>query len=338
MRAAAVAGVLLGTGLLAGHALADTVTVPVPSLPQVTVSVPSLPQVTVPTVAAAPLPAPATTAAPAATSATVPAASSVVRSTLGGPASSPSSSAAPSSSSGPSSDGPEPAKVERFRSSRSWIATTGPKRKRVTTLTFVLPHAARVVFVVKQVAPVCRVLGRFGVEGHRGVNRVRLPGRVIDLRLDPGTYRVSARTAAGTLIRRVTLVVVDRGAPSRGQLASARAANVCAAATRLATAAGTSSTGATNDSGATRSQPAAAGVNTHSGAVLGESVQKAARVIQPAVVALLALAILLLGLASMPRVADADSRMNDLFSRHRVEIAGVGAAAFVAVVLMFLVG
>jgi len=72
--------------------------------------------------------------------------------------------------------------------------------------------------------------------------------------------------------------------------------------------------------------------------VLGTSVAKAARAIQPLLVALLALAIVLLALASLPRMAVPESRTSDLLARHRIEIAGLGAAAFGAVVIGFLLG
>jgi hypothetical protein len=72
--------------------------------------------------------------------------------------------------------------------------------------------------------------------------------------------------------------------------------------------------------------------------VLGTSVAKAARAIQPLLVALLALAIALLGLASLPRMALPESRTSDLLARYRIELAGLGAAAFGAVVIGFLLG
>jgi hypothetical protein len=72
--------------------------------------------------------------------------------------------------------------------------------------------------------------------------------------------------------------------------------------------------------------------------VLAASVEKVARAIQPVLVALLALAIMLLAVASLPQAAVPESRANDLLSRHRVEIAGLGAAAFVAVIIAFLLG
>jgi hypothetical protein len=195
--------------------------------------------------------------------------------------------------------------------------------------------------VVKQVSPTCRVAGQFSVQGHAGLNRVRFPGRAKHLQLEAGTYRISARTRSGRLLRRVTIVVVEGETPSSSEVSSARAANVCTAAGSLASAsAAAGSTGASNTSlsvghpsaSGTRAQ----GTNTHSGAVLGTSVAKAARAIQPLLVALLSLAIVLLALASLPRMALRESRTSDLLARHRIEIAGLGAAAFAAVVIGFL--
>jgi hypothetical protein len=79
------------------------------------------------------------------------------------------------------------------------------------------------------------------------------------------------------------------------------------------------------------------GPNLHSG-VLASSVEKTARAIRPLLVALLALAILLLGVASLPREAVPEPRMHYLLARHRVELAGLWAAALVAVALAFLLG
>jgi hypothetical protein len=72
--------------------------------------------------------------------------------------------------------------------------------------------------------------------------------------------------------------------------------------------------------------------------VLGTTAANAARTIQPLLVALLALAIVLLALASLPRMALPESRTSDLLARHRIQIAGLGAAAFAAVLIGFLLG
>src|SRR5438132_6664992 len=260
MRAAAATILLLAAGVLAGHALGDTV--PVPTVATVTVStpvvtvpitVPTLPT-TVPTVPTAPttvptLPPPpvATTAVKVPTSTTPPAAPLPKESSLVGSSEGPSSTGASggsparagahSSSPGPGSVEPS---VERFRPSRTWITTTGPKSRRVVTLTFRLPYSQRVFFLVQQVAPTCRTVDQFVVRGHAGRNRIRFPARPSRFRLVPGTYRISVQTRGGLLVQRVTIVVVDHGTPSRDEIAAARAANVCPATVNIA-AAGTSS-------------------------------------------------------------------------------------------------
>lgn len=75
------------------------------------------------------------------------------------------------------------------------------------------------------------------------------------------------------------------------------------------------------------------GANSHSG-VLAPSLEKTAEALRPIVVVLLALAILLLGVASLPRTAVPDPRLHDLLARHRVDLASVGAAALVAVAFL----
>jgi hypothetical protein len=57
---------------------------------------------------------------------------------------------------------------------------------------------------------------------------------------------------------------------------------------------------------------------------------------QPVLVAVLALAIVMLALASLPGFAVPEPRVNEVLARHRLEIAGLGAAALVAVALAFL--
>jgi hypothetical protein len=83
-------------------------------------------------------------------------------------------------------------------------------------------------------------------------------------------------------------------------------------------------------------KPQSAGPSLHPGGVLGSSVEETARAIRPLLVGLLGVAILLLGIASLPRVATPESRAGDVLASHRTEIAGLGAVAFVAVVIAFL--
>jgi len=226
-------------------------------------------------------------------------------------------------------------------------------------LTFVLPHAGRVILTVNQVSPQCIGVGHLTVRGRSGLNRVRFSGRVHGQQLGPGTYRISIRTPSGQVVRRVTLVVVNGSAPSREELKSMRAANTCPARTEQSSLI-SSGSGSGSGSGSAAAAPAASsgsgqppassgasgsglgvvaptGPNVHSG-VLGSSIQETARALHPLLIALLALSILLLAVASLPRYALTDPRMHDLLARHRVEIAGLGAAALVAVAVAFFVG
>lgn len=143
-------------------------------------------------------------------------------------------------------------------------------------------------------------------------------------------------------MRRVILVVVAGGTPSAAEIAGARAANNCVTTARLASATSANVTPGSGTPVASGGLPSASppvqGESTHPGAVLGTSVERAARAIRPAVIALLALAILLLGVASVPPLAAPYSRASYILASHRIELAGLGAAAFVAVIVAFLLG
>ena len=206
------------------------------------------------------------------------------------------------------------------------------------TLTFSLLHAERLFFVVQQVAPSCRTVDHFSVRGHPGKNRIRFPARGSRLRLGPGTYRVAVQTRSGLLAQRVTIVVVDRGRPSRDEIAAARAADVCAAAARSSSGASNTNGLASSLAGTQRGNSLPESKNTRPGAVLGATLARAARAFQPLLVGLLALAIALLGIASLPRLATTGSAANQLLGRYRIAIAGLGATALTAGLIMFLAG
>ena len=193
------------------------------------------------------------------------------------------------------------------------------------------------LFVIQQVAPSCRTVEQFTVRGRAGRNRIRFPAPASRLRLVPGTYRISAHTSGGLLVRRVTIVVVDHGTPSRDEIAAARAANVCPAASSIG-GAGTSS-GVSNASSLAGSSPSPLQdrAKPHPGAVLGASLARAARAIEPLLVGLLGLAIALLGIAALPRVATNGSPANAFLVRYRIAIAGLGATALTAAVIVLLV-
>ena len=203
------------------------------------------------------------------------------------------------------------------------------------------------MFTVNQVSPACVGVGHFNVAGHAGLNRVRFAGVVNGRRLAPGTYRIAIRTASGRTVRRVTLVVVRGSAPSLDELHALRAQNACSGASSASsttTSSSSSSASAAKPFGPQKlPQPKTSaeglaprhGPHLHSG-VLASSVEETARALQPALIALLAMAILLLGAASLPREAVPGPRAHDALARHRVELAGLGAAALVAVAVAFL--
>ena len=258
--------------------------------------------------------------------------------------SSSSATAAPSSGPSGTSTAAPGAGGASLQVSRSWIGTKGPKTRRRTILTFVLPRAARVIFTVRQVSPVCRVAVRFVVHGHRGVNRIRFPRPTSRFELTPGTYRISGHALRGRLVKRATIVVVRAGTPSVAQIAAARSANVCPTVPTSFHAGSTGQLPASDVAGPLAQggpgllAPQGAGPALHSGGVLGSSVEETARAIRPLLVGVLAFAIALLGIASLPRVATPESRASDLLARHRRELAGLGTAALIAVLITFLVG
>ena len=197
-----------------------TLTLPTVTVPPVTTPVVTTPAVTTPTV---PLPpqAPPAPKVPRVRLPAVPPPPSVPRGGAAG-------------DSGPSTDDSQQGgraetsreQASRLRLARDWIARRGPHGERRTMLIFVLRKSAVVEFVVLQMAPECRRVGRFRVRGHQGVNRVRVPARVGGEPLAPGTYRVVARAIpTGRTVGRARLVVVDRA--SRAEIRAARKADSC---------------------------------------------------------------------------------------------------------------
>jgi hypothetical protein len=191
------------------------------------------------------------------------------------------------------------------------------------------------------------------VVGHKGTNRFRLRGSVGHRKLPPGTYRLAARTHGGPSVV-YTTVLVRRHRPTRSELASALRSNACVAAGQLAiarlvgaavgsifgsasgiTSGGSTSTG--NSTGAesrtlgvaARAQPS---ISTFSPANLSKNAR------DPLAIAALGAAILLLGVAALPRTAIPDPRLMDLVVRYRAEVVVAGAGAFAAGVLALTLG
>jgi hypothetical protein len=183
------------------------------------------------------------------------------------------------------------------------------------------------------------VVTHFEVTGKAGLNRIRLPRPGSRLTLRSGTYRISGWTRSGRLVERVVVVVFERR-PSAAQLQAARSANVCPETANLVSKSTASTPERVGRALSPTRAPSANGPalkpGSFPGRVLGSAVE-AARAIRPMLLVLLGLSILLLGIASLPRLAFLDRRVNDLLAQHRLELLGLGTAAFVAVVITFLV-
>jgi hypothetical protein len=213
---------------------------------------------------------------------------------------------------------------------------------------FRLAAGGVVELAVQQVAPTCRYAGTLHVHGHAGTNRVRVHARVGKHALRPGTYRINARGPRGRSVLSITILVVGQAPPSAAQLRAARHANVCRGGAGTGTgvsaprggdgAAGTGSkTGRTGAAGAegvggfAASRPRSSlGGGTGTGGLTAPSSP-----VQVGLLAVLSLAIFLLGVGSLPRTVIPHPRTAALIARRRPEIAAGGVGALVAFLVAY---
>ena len=233
--------------------------------------------------------------------------------------------------------------IGRFHASRPWLSAHGPKKNRVTMLTFRLKHRARILFTVVQVSPVCRTAGSFSVVGHHGVNRVRFNGKLHGHLLRPGTYRIEARTRDRQAVLHVVVVVVASGAPSATELAAALHSDACALraaresiSARSYTSAGVLAANATrSDDSQLANSDTEGAAQTFPGpdsrpSAMGPPVVVSSKLTNPAALVLMGLAVLLLGVAALPTTAVSDPRLNEALAHHRTELALAGAFVLAA--------
>lgn len=254
--------------------------------------------------------------------------------------------------------------VTNVRTSRKWIAAKGPRRTRGVTITFWLSRRATLLVLVDEVAPDCRFAGHFLVRGRPGLNVVRFNGRIKKRALDAGTYRLTVhpRGQRARRLARTTVVVLERP-PRAREVAAARTRNTCPRGELPSTAALANATGARDGAGTSgtsgtdgaavqtsaKSPAGVAGVQATSpsprrgiGRVTGpvasavDTIEEAAEAIPPVLYALAALAVLLLGIASMPQPVRA-SRTGAALVHHRGTIALAGVGVLVTAVVAFLV-
>jgi hypothetical protein len=302
--------------------------------------VPSLPRVPV---APSPVSRPSAPAAPGEAPSAVTGGGPSISSTGGS-----SSAFAPSgagSAAGSPARGP---RVVRLVSAREWIARSGPKRRRQTTLVFSLTKPGVVEFVLFRVSPDCTVAGRFQVRGKAGTNRLRFRGRIGRVVLRPGTYRIRAR---GRAVLETTLVILGPRTPSHAQVDEARASNVCVPpptdpsgqglfGSRFVSAA-PGRREANDKISATPREPGADDRRrgeVDSG-VLGtrfRSAGDAVKSLHPLLYILLGMAIALLGIAALPVRVAPNERVATLLEYRRGHIAIAGTMALLAVTVFYV--
>jgi hypothetical protein len=164
--------------------------------------------------------------------------------------------------------------------------------------------------------------------------------------LEPGTYRITPRLRSGRQLRGILVVVVAGRTPAAGEVASARAANACAARSGpngslasisrpIAAPAPARSDGTKLAAGA----PASKASPTRGG-VLGADFTQTLRdptSVSPVLLILLAFAICLLGLAALPRSVVASPVLAEQLTHRRLELALAGTTTLLVVVLAYMI-
>lgn len=242
------------------------------------------------------------------------------------------------------------ATITRIRASRTWVTvgtvgTRASHSERGVWITFWLSRARTVVFLVDELNPDCRYVGRFLIRGRAGRNQVPFRGRLRGRALDPGTYRLTAHPR-GNRARRltgVTVVILER-APAPAEIAAARARNTCpggtppslrAAAIAAAPEGGKPTAGVAGvQAGGTARRPYEDGALGGPLGTVVETLQSAADAVPLALFALAVLAVLLLGVAAMPQPLRA-SLAGATLVHHRGTIALAGVGVLIGALLSF---
>ena len=246
------------------------------------------------------------------------------------------------------------ATISRFRTSRKFVLTTGSESARGAWITFWLSRPGTVVFLVDEIAPECRYVGKFLSRGQAGRNSVRFRGRLLGRQLEAGTYRLTAhpRGRRAQPLTGVTIAILD-GSPGLTEVAAANARNTCplgippslrgSGLAAAGAASGTEPPGTESSvtGGVAGVQATAAERRPYrddsSGplAAAAETIQLAADAVPPMLFALALLAVLLLGLAAMPQPVR-DSRAGAALVHHRPTLALAGAGVLIAAVFSFM--
>lgn len=205
-------------------------------------------------------------------------------------------------------------------------------------LVFRLGRAAPVEFVVVQVAPDCRRIGRFRVAGHPGVNRVRFRGHVGGRALGPGAYRIKARTLPrGRAVVDTRFVVVMQ--PERRVIASARGADACGSKQQGQSTSPNASALGRPGAGASPARPKTDDLVRPSrghgvlGARFAQDALGAFKTIPSLLFVLLGIAIALVGVAALPLRVAPTQRAAVALAPHRGTVALAGTALLIALLV-----
>jgi hypothetical protein len=200
---------------------------------------------------------------------------------------------------------------------------------------FHLAEPGRVRVTFREVR--CGGTAALTLRGHRGLNRFRFTGRIGRHRLAPGTYRIRVRSHGRTLLRK-TLVVGD-GLASCIVERELDAVSFPGATLFTGTP---SSPGAHSDAdGARAAAPPALTARPHHEGVLGATAARvlphssAARV---ALLAVLSLALFLLGLGALPERMVPHPAAAVFLARERFLFALGGLAVLAGAMVVYLIG
>ena len=175
------------------------------------------------------------------------------------------------------------------------------------------------------------------LRGNRGLNRVRFTGRIGRHRLAPGTYRIRVRSHGRTLLRK--MLVVGDGLASCTVERELDAVSFPGATLFTGTP---SSPGAHSDADAARAAaPGALTVRPHHEGVLGATAARVlphSRAARVALLAVLALAVLLLGLGALPDRMVPHTAAAAFLARERAIFAAGGLSILAGAALVYVIG
>ena len=197
-------------------------------------------------------------------------------------------------------------------------------------------------FLVIGPAPSCQVAGRFVLAGHRGLNKVAFRGRVRGRLLGPGIYTIVPQPAAGSRrLPKAVAVAIDaaRDPPDRSSALAELRPGAAAAASSALEGLPTLQVRPSGIAAAETITPAkpTRAAEKRPTAVFGwlPTVPNSPQ-LSALLLGLLAVSIALLSLASVEPGHTLRFRTMRVIARHQGQIAWLGGALLVSVILLFL--